>query len=482
MFLTGYFNRLVSVIIDSVVGNLKDIVVIGAGPGGYHVAVLLARLGFNVTLIEKEHIGGTCLNIGCIPTKALLDHTSLFEHFQGVLNKKKIYSGSDIKINTENLRAFQIDIISQLKAGLERLFNNKKIKLVSGEAKILSSKKIRVNNNTDIEADHIIIAVGSEPKTVPGFNFDKNIIVSSDDIWNIPRVPKNFLIIGSGPIGVEFARVFQVLGSKVTIAEIKEKICPLLDTEISENLARSLKRRGINLKPNCASKFVKLEDGLVTVEFLSTVGTSKETNQFDMVLVAVGREPNTKNLGLENAHVELEGSGFIKVNSKLQTSEKNIWAVGDVTNYPQLAHTASFQARVVADNINGKETNFNGNVIPSCIFGYPEVAFVGATEDELKEKKINYKTGKYLFLGSGKAKASGLTEGLVKILMDANTKKILGAHIIGSEASNLIHELVVAMQNSLTVEQVAHSIHAHPTYSEVVLEALEDCLGAAVHV
>lgn len=463
----------------------KNIVIIGAGPGGYHAALLLSRLNFNITLIEKEYIGGACLNVGCIPSKVLLDHISLFEHFNDLVSKKKIFSGSDIKINPENLKQFQKDVILQLRQGLEKLFIKRKIKLVYGEVKLISDKKVLVkskNGSAEIDADEIIIGTGSKVKKVPGFNFDGKLIVSSDDLWNIPRIPKSLLVIGSGPIGIEFARVFNALGSKVTISEIKEKICPILDTEISENLARSLKRRGIVLKPNCASKFIKEGNSHAVVEFLSTVDSNKNTDQFDMVLVAIGREPNVKDLGLEDVGVELEQNTFIKVNPKMQTNIKNIWAIGDVTNYPQLAHTASFQARVTASNISGKEAVFKSDAIPSCIFGYPEVAFVGLNEDELKEKKVNYKAGKFLFLASGKAKASGLTEGLVKVLMDTNTKKILGAHIIGPEASNLIHELVVAMQNGLTVEQVTSSIHAHPTYSEVVLEALEDCLGEAPHV
>ena len=464
---------------------MKNVVVIGSGPGGYHAACYLSKLGCNVTLIEKSYPGGTCLNVGCIPTKTLLDHVSLFEHFEEATLKRKIFSADNLKINKESLINFQTEVISQLRAGLEKLFRNKKIKLLYGEAKLISNKKVLVQNGNgsiEIDTDDILIATGSKPKTVPSFIFDKKLIVSSDDIWNIPIVPKDILIVGSGPIGIEFARVFRILGANVTVAEIKEKICPILDNEISSNLARSLKKKDVILKPNVASKFLKRDSNSVTVEFISTTHTEKETKTFDQVLIAVGREPNTSALGLEEVGVELEQGGFVKVNSTMQTSIKNIWAVGDVTNYPQLAHTASFQARVAASNIIGKEVHFNGNVIPSCIFGYPEVAFVGATEDELKEKNINYKAGKYLFLASGKAKASGLTEGLVKILMDTNTKKILGAHIIGPEASNLIHELVVAMENGLTVDKVTKSIHAHPTYSEVVLEALEDCLGDAVHV
>ncbi len=464
----------------------KNIVIIGAGPGGYHAAIYLSKLGHAVTLIEKNAPGGTCLNVGCIPSKVLLDHLSLFEHFKESVEKKKLFASGELKTNIEALRQYQNSVISQLKQGLEKLFSKNKINFVYGEAKFLSSNTNKLTvltkeGNKEITADEIIIATGSKPKNIPGFNLDSKLIVSSDDLWNIPKVPEKLLVVGSGPIGIEFARIFHTLGSKVTISEIKEKICPILDSEISENLVRSLKRRGIILKPNFASKFIEKKEKSVKVEFISTENSNREQDEFDQVLIAVGREPNLNSLGLENINIEMENGIFIKVNGYLQTSVPNIWAIGDVTNFPQLAHTASFQARVLAQNISGEKIKFLGDVIPSCIFGYPEIAFVGKTEEELREKNVSYKTGKSLFLASGKAKASGLTEGLVKILMDINTKKILGAHIIGAEASNLIHEIVIAMQNNLTVPNLTHSIHAHPTYSEVVLEALEDCVGEAVH-
>ena len=466
--------------------TLKKVVIIGSGPGGYHTAARLAKdPSVQVTLIDKSSLGGTCLHIGCIPTKVLLDHLSLFEHFVESSKRKNLFQISSASPNPDGLRKFQLEVIGQLQQGLEKLFEKRKINFLPGKAKLLSNKKILVElegKRQEIEADDIVIACGSKPKTVPTFKLDEKTVVSSDSIWNIPSVPEKLLIIGSGPIGIEFARIFNTLGSKVTIAEIQDKVCPILDSEISENLVRSLKRRGIMVKPNFASKYVEKKEEKVTVEFLSTVDGKKETNEFNQVLIAVGREPNLEGLGLENLGVEISPGGFIKVNQYMQTSVKNIWAVGDVTNYPQLAHTASSQAKVVSESILGKAKIFCGDLIPSCIFGYPEIAFVGEREEVLKEKKIEYKAGKYLFLASGKGKASGLTEGLVKILMDKNSKKILGAHIIGAEASNLICELVVAMQNNLTVDKIAESIHIHPTYSEVVLEALEDCLGEAVHV
>lgn len=464
---------------------MKKVVIIGAGPGGYYAALLLSGANLDVTLIDKEYTGGTCLNIGCIPTKTLLDHLSLLEHFQDSCSKRKVFSCDGIKISHENLRAFQSEVILQLKQGLEKLFKKRNIKLVHGHGKLITDKKVFVSttrSSFETSADEIIIATGSKPKGIPGFAFDGSLIVSSDAIWNIPKVPKDLLVIGSGPIGIEFARIFHALGSKVTIAEIKESLCPVLDLEISENLRRSLKRRNIAFKINMATKFLEVSNGKVGIQFLSTQDEKKETREYEQILIAVGREPNTSDIGLDKAGIETEGPGYIKVNKNLETNKKNIWAVGDVTNYPQLAHTASYQARVVAGNILGGKQTFDDRFIPSCIFGYPEIAFVGLTEELAKEKGLNYKVGRYLFLASGKAKASGLTEGMVKIIMDTKTKKILGAHIIGPEASNLIHELVVAMQNDLTVEQVAHSIHAHPTYSEVVLEALEDCLGEAAHV
>lgn len=466
--------------------NPRKIVIIGSGPGGYHAAISLAKSNYDITTVEKNLIGGTCLNVGCIPTKVLLDHLSLFEHFRESAQKKKLFTGAnDISVSHEVLKSYQKNVIKQLQQGLEKLFTKNKIKFVCGEGKLLQNKKVRVtgdNGSVELDADEIIIATGSKPKSIPGFTFDKDLIVSSDHIWDIPRIPERLLVIGSGPIGIEFARVYNILGSKVTISEIQEKICPILDKELSENLVRSLKRRGITVKPNYASKLIEKKDKSVLVEFISTENSHKEQNEFDQVLIAVGREPNTNNLGLETLKIEMEQGMFIKVNKYLETSVPNIWAIGDITNYPQLAHTASSQARVVAHTISGQKIAFSGDVIPGCIFGYPEIAFVGQNEEELKEKNINYKTGKFLFLASGKAKASGLTEGLVKILMDVNTQKILGAHIIGPEASNLIHEIVIAMQNNLTVKQLTESIHAHPTYSEVILEALEDCLGEGIHV
>ena len=461
---------------------MKKVVIIGSGPGGYYGAIKLAKSGFQVTIIEKKKIGGTCLNVGCIPTKVLLDHISLNEHLNDAVRKKTLEGTA--QISQEGLRKYQLDVIKQLSGGLEKLFQKEKINLLYGEAKLVSDNQVLVkqeNQEITLEADEIIIATGSNPRSVPTFTIDGKQIVSSDDIWNIPTVPKNMLVVGSGPIGIEFARVFNRLGTKVTISEIKESICPILDLGISENLVRSLKRRGITVKPNAASKFVEKKD-LVKVEFLSTTDSKKETGEFEMVLVAVGRKPNTENLGLEAVGVELAPGGFIKTNELMQTNIKHVWAIGDITNHPQLAHTASYQARVVSENILGKKAQFDPRFIPSCIFGYPEIAFVGDTEEMLKEKKASYRAGKFLFLASGKAKASGLTEGLVKVLMDKSTNKILGAHIIGPEASTLIHEMVIAMQNDLTVDQLAKSIHAHPTYSEVIMEALEDCLGEAVHV
>lgn len=464
----------------------KKIVIIGSGPGGYHAAVRIANISpeCDVTIVEKQQIGGTCLNIGCIPTKALLDHLSLYEHFTNALVKRKIFSAVSTQIEIEELRKHQTNIINQLQQGLEKLFKKRGIKLITGEASLNPNRKISLKtkeSQAELDADEIIIATGSKPKTIPGFSFDGKIIVSSDDVWNIPKVPNRLLIIGSGPIGIEFSRVFNQLGSKVTIAEIQEKICPLLDNEISENLTRSLKKRNITLRPNFASTLIEKKDTSAVVEFISTTESKKEQEEFDQILVATGRSPNTENLGLGDFGIELESQGYIKVNKFLQTNQPNVWAIGDVTNFPQLAHTASFQGRVVAENIIGNKKEFNGEFIPSCIFGYPEVAFVGPTEEELKEKKINHKAGKSLFLASGKSKASGLTEGMVKILMDNTSKMILGAHIIGPEASTLIHELVVAMQNKISVEQLTETIHAHPTYSEAVLEALEDCLGKAIH-
>lgn len=466
---------------------MKKVVIIGGGPGGYHTALYLAKAGYQITVIEKDHIGGTCLNVGCIPSKTLLDTASLFEHFSSLTNSE-VFLNSNPSFNLLGLQKMQTKVINELQQGLYKLIKKSKINFLSGEAVLLSDKKVQIKskeNNVEIEADEIVLATGSSPKTISGFEFDERLIVSSDDIWNIPVVKEKLLIIGSGPIGIEFARIYNTLGTKVTIVEIKEKICPILDCEISENLSRSLKKRGIQLKPNFATKIINKDKDKVVVELINIATGQREQNEFDQVLVAVGRTPSINNLNLESVGIEREENGFIRVNKYLQTNKTNIWAIGDITNFLQLAHTASFQARVVAKNImsgkNGKIQEFHSEYIPSCIFGYPEIAFVGMTEEILKEKNISYKVGKSLFLTNGKAKASGLTEGIAKVLVEDKTNKIFGAHIIGAGASDLIHELVVAMQNNLTASDVIKSIHAHPTYSEAVLDALENCLGESVY-
>lgn len=467
--------------------KMKKVVILGAGPGGYYTASKLYQesLDYKVCIVEKGEVGGTCLNIGCIPTKALLDHVSLTEQVEEGLAKRKVFSKAVLEASLEGLRKYQLEITSQLKSGIQKAFQKGNVELISGKGQFLSQRKILVEKSggskVEIDADHIVIATGSRPRQVPSFDFDNRLIVSSDEVWNIPSVPKKLLIVGTGPVGVEFARIFNKFGSEVTMTEIKETICPVLDKEISECLARSLKKKGIKTKPSVASKLLEKKENSVLVKFLSCTGEASETHEFDQVLVAVGRMPNVENLELEKAGIKVDEQGFVKVSKYLQTTKENIWAIGDVTNFPQLAHTASFQARIVAFNIstftNKKDlVEFSGDVIPSCIYGYPEIAFVGITEEEAQKRQITYSVGKSFFIASGKAKASGLTEGMVKILMEKKSRKILGAHIIGPEASCLIHEIVVAMENGLTVDNLVKVIHAHPTYSETIHEALEDCL------
>lgn len=459
--------------------NKKKIAIIGSGPGGYTCALKLNKLGHDVFLIEKNKLGGTCLNVGCIPTKTLLDQLSIYESFLDA-KKKNIFSAENININSLGLIQFQNTIISQLSQGINSLFKKQGIELISGIAKFKDEKTLIINDENELSFDEIIIATGSKPKSIPGFKFDGKSILSSDDVWNIPSIPQKLLVIGSGPIGIEFARVFYHLGSAVTIVEIQDSICPILDIEISENLERSLKRRKIKILKSYATKLIDISNSKVKVEFLSTKEDKNMTEEFDQILIATGREPNIKELCLEKAGVEID-AGFIRVDRYLKTSKNNIWAIGDVTNFPQLAHTASTQGKIVAENINLGKMEFDHKNIPGCIYGYPEVSFVGYTEEELKKNNIKYKVGRSLYLANGKAKASGHTEGLVKVLIDDYSEEILGAHIIGAESPSIIHEFVVSIKNSLTVEDMISSIHAHPTYSEIALEALENSIGEGLH-
>ena len=454
------------------------VVVIGGGPGGYVAAIRAAQMGAQVALVEKNEVGGTCFNRGCIPTKALV---SGIETLHKVRHAKEFgISVGDISIDVDVLFERKNRVVGQLVEGIKFLLKKNKIDLIKGVAKIRSSNMVLVTTEQgemELETENIIVATGTEPFVFESLNYDGDLVITSDEALNLTNVPKEMIIIGGGVIGCEFACIYNALGSKVTVIEMMPNILPLVDNEAARQLQSLLKKQGINIKTKVTIEQVKKSEGRVSV----VLDTGEELSS-DKVLVSIERKIISSGLGLKEAGVELGSRGEIKVNSKLRTNVPSIYAVGDVTGKIQLAHVASAQGLVAVDNIMGKTRWMDYNVVPSCIFTYPEVAGVGMTSQEAKDKGINVKSGKFPFMASGKALAMGDTEGFVKVLADPNTDKILGVHILGPHATDLIAEATLAMQTDITVKQLVETIHAHPTLAEAVMEAAEAVHGMSIHM
>ena len=454
------------------------VVVIGGGPGGYVAAIRAAQMGAQVALVEKNEVGGTCLNRGCIPTKALVSGT---ETLHKVRHAKEygIFVG-EVTIDVNILFERKNRVVGQLVEGIKFLLKKNKIDLIKGVAKIRSSNMVLVateQGEIELETENIIVATGTEPFVFEGLNYDGDLVITSNEALNLTNVPKEMIIIGGGVIGCEFACIFNALGSKVTVIEMMPNILPLVDKEAARQLQSLLKKQGINVKTKVKIEQVNKSDGRVSV----VLDTGEELSA-DKILVSIGRKIISSGLGLTEAGVELGTRGEIKVNSKLRTNVPSIYAVGDVTGQIQLAHVASAQGLVAVDNIMGKTRSMDYSVVPSCIFTYPEVAGVGLTGQEAKDKGINVKSGKFPFMACGKALAMGESEGFVKVLSDPNTDKILGVHIVGAHATDLIAEAALAMQTGVTVKQLTETIHAHPTLAEAVMEAAEAVHGMSIHM
>jgi len=449
-----------------------DVTVIGGGPGGYVCAIRLAQLGLKTACIESRGtLGGTCLNIGCIPSKSLLN---LSENFHKAKNFKKIgIETGEIKLNLSKMMENKDKAVTTLTKGVEFLIKKNKISYFKGTGSLKSPSKISIvkdGKETTIITGKTIISTGSEPVSLPGIDFDEEKILSSTGALSISSLPKKMIVVGGGYIGLEMGSVWSRLGTEVQVIEFLEHITPGMDKEISNEFMKILKKQGIKFQLNTkVEKITKKNNGVI----IETSNKNSEKNKLeaDVVLISVGRKPFTNNLNLENIGVELDKKGRVKVNKNFETNIKNIYAIGDVIEGPMLAHKAEEEGIAVAELIAGQSGHVNYDVIPGVVYTSPEVASVGKTEEQLKEKGISYKIGKFPFAANSRAKAIDDPEGFVKILADSVTDKVLGVHIIGSHAGEMIAEMSVAMEFGASSEDIARTCHAHPTFSEAIKEA-----------
>ena len=459
-----------------------QVTVIGGGPGGYVCAIRLAQLGFKTACIEsRETLGGTCLNIGCIPSKSLLN---LSEKFHNAKNFSKFgIETSELKLNLEKMMKNKDKAVTVLTKGVEFLFKKNKVSYFKGIGSLNNKNQISIQNKSEtkiIESERIVISTGSEPASLPNVKFDEKKILSSTGALSIPAVPKKMVIVGAGYIGLEMGSVWSRLGSEVHVVEFLDGITPGMDKGISSEFMKILTKQGLNFHLKTKVNSInKTNNGVIT----STTNDKGKNINFEsnVVLISVGRKPYTKNLNLDKVGVELDKKGRININNNFQTNIKNIYAIGDVIKGPMLAHKAEEEGIAVAELIAGQSSHVNYDVIPSVIYTTPEVASVGKTEEELKDLQCSYKAGKFPFMANSRAKAIDTPEGFVKILADAKTDKVLGVHMIGPHAGEMIAEMALAMEFGASSEDIARTCHAHPTFSEAIKEAALSVDKRAIH-
>jgi len=457
-----------------------DVIVIGSGPGGYVSAIRCAQLGLKTACVEgRETLGGTCLNVGCIPSKALL-HASHMLHEAEHNFAKMGLKGKSPSVDWKQMQAYKNETIGSNTKGVEFLFKKNKIDWIKGWGQITAAGKVKVDE-TEHEAKNIIIAAGSVPSSLPGIEIDEKIVVTSTGALTLPKIPKKMAVIGAGVIGLELGSVYARLGSEVTVIEYLEAITPGMDKEVQKTFQRILKKQGLKFVMGAAVQSVDNLKTKAKVNYKLRKDESGHQIEVDVVLVATGRKPFTDGLGLKELGIKMSERGQIKTDEQWQTNIPGIYAIGDTIDGPMLAHKAEDEGMATADVIAGKHGHVNYNVIPGVIYTSPEVANVGVTEEELKQQGIDYKSGKFMFMGNGRAKANFAAEGFVKLLANAETDRLLGAHIIGPSAGDLIHEICVAMEFGASVEDLALTCHAHPTYSEAIREAALACGLGAIH-
>jgi dihydrolipoamide dehydrogenase len=463
-----------------------DAVVIGAGPGGYHAAIRLGQLGKKVICVDRDEVGGVCLNWGCIPTKALLHVGEVvrhIEHAEAIGLKIKGYD-----VDREGVAKFKSDVVNANVGGVKTLFKANGVTFLYGDASFQSPTKISVKTKeggTDtIEAPNVVIATGSAPIDVKAWPRDGEAIINSDDAVQMKRVPKNLLVIGGGVIGLEFATVYARLGAKVLVIEALPQILTGTDLEISKTLGRILKKQGVEIMLDTKVGELR-KDGKVVRATFNGEGTGKkdDTREFDMALVAVGRRPVTDTLNLAAAGLATDDKGFVAVDAQLRTKVPGIYAIGDVTGQPLLAHRAMKQGVIAAEVINGdKSAAFDPIAVPNCVYTDPEVATVGLSEEEAKAKGYEVRIGKFPLAASGRARTMNESDGLLKLVGDAKSDLLLGMHIVAPQAESLIGEGVIALEMGSTLEDIGLSVHPHPTLTEGLMDAAEAAHGKAIHI
>ena len=452
-----------------------DVAVIGSGPGGYVAAIRCAQLGMKTALIEKySSLGGTCLNVGCIPSKALLDSSHHYDDAVKHFEEHGIQIPGEVKVNLEKMIERKRSVVSQTVDGIKFLMNKNKIEVFEGLASFKDATHIDIKKSEGdtetIEAKNIIIATGSKPANLPFIKIDKERVITSTEALELKEIPEHLIVIGGGVIGLELGQVYMRLGAKVSVVEYMDSIIPGMDSALSKELTKTLKKQGMKFYTSHQVNSVERDGDEVVVKAKDKKDKEVEFKG-DYCLVSVGRKPYTEGLNADAAGVKIDDRGRIEVNDHLQTSTKNIYAIGDVIKGPMLAHKASEEGTLVAEVIAGQKPHINYNLIPGVVYTWPEVAAVGKTEEQLKEEGVKYKEGKFPMRALGRSRASGDTDGFVKILSDEKTDEVLGVHMIGARTADLIAEAVVSMEFRASAEDISRMSHAHPTYAEAVKEA-----------
>lgn len=460
-----------------------DLVILGAGPGGYVAAIRAAQLGLRVALVEKSNtLGGTCLNVGCIPSKALLESSYLYRQATSNLAEHGVLVDK-VALDLGNMMQRKQNVVSQLTDGIALLMKKNKITVYTGQGQLLRNERIRIVSNKDsleIKADSILLATGSQVIELEQLPFDGKLIVSSTEALSFEQVPKHLLVVGAGAVGLELGTVWQRLGARVSVVELLGQIVPFADVQIARMLQRHLKAQGMDFYLKTKVVGAHAQNGILQAELFGPKN-EKSTLECDKILVCVGRKPAISQLDLDQVGVSLDEAGRISVDADFKTSVDNIYAIGDLIKGPMLAHKAEEEGMAVAEKLAGLPGLVQHDLIPSVVYSAPELAQVGITESQAKQQQLDFKIGKFSFRANGRAICSGETDGMVRIVADANTDRLLGVHILGPHASELIAEAVLAMEFGASSEDIARTIHAHPTLSEAFREAALDVDKRAIH-